>query len=193
MIRTILLILVLLSLPIGYFIYSSKDRVITELITAAQNNDLSAMSARVNWEDTRSFMKQDTANTKKALGGYGDNIGPDLSKIDEVIDYYIQPENIALLFHYRDRLFSDVTERDFIESISFAPPFGFHVKLAYPENAAKGRDMNALLKDKLKARIVFRMDGLSWRVKEIHVPIFMMPKRGYSIPAPQYYGIEKRQ
>ena len=186
-------IIALLSLPIGYYIYSAGQKnIIRELKKASQENDLQTMSNRIAWEKLRKFTKADITKTKKALGNYGTTIGPHLSKVDEVVDYYILPENLALLFHYHDKYFPDVTEDDFIHKIGYAPPFGFSVTLGYPENAKKGRGMNPLLKERLKVKAVFRLSPFTWKMTELHVPVFMVPERTYSWPAVQYYGLEPR-
>ena len=125
---------------------------------------------------------------KNVLGSQGASVGPSLSQVDAVVDYYAQPENLGLLFHYRDLLFPKLPEEAFIESTGFFPPYGFHVVISYPDGGPALGDMGALMKDRLKARAVFRLDGLTWKVSELHLPIFLVPRQSFSIPATEHFG-----
>mgnify|MGYP003667242659 CR=1 FL=1 len=189
MLRIIIALLVTFNLTAGAVYFFSKDRVIAEVIAAAQARNATALSARIDWEGLRVFLKEDISKMKRTLGSKGGNVGPSLSQVDAVVDYYAQPENLGLLYHYRDLLFPKLPEEAFIDSIGFFPPYGFYIVLAYP--AAGGPalgDMGALMKDRLKARVVFRLDGLTWKVSELHLPIFLVPRQSFSVPAIEYFG-----
>lgn len=188
MLRIAAAILVFFNLAAAGVYFFSKDRVIDETIAAARARNATALSSRIDWEGLRVFLKEDIGKMKRTLGSKGGDIGPSLSQVDAVVDYYAQRENLGLLFYYRDLLFPKLPEEAFIESTGFFPPYGFYVVLAYPEGGPALGSMGALMKDRLKARAVFRLDGLTWKVSELHLPIFLVPRQSFSVPAVEYFG-----
>lgn len=183
-----LALLVILVFPSTWFLYnSSKDGVVAEMIAASQNDDVDAMAARFKWDDVRANLKDRISSQKRAMGSYGNMVGPDASKVDEIVDYYVQSENLEIAYIYHDRLFPDVDEQAFIRDIAFAPPFGFSILMGYPKDAENAPTVDPLLQEQLQARFIFRLDGLTWKVHEINLPIFMVPTRTYQQPALQYF------
>jgi len=176
--------------PVSWFLGDYvRESVIEEMITASQNNDVAAMANRFAWDDLRVWLKEDIAEAKRNLGANGAMLGPTPSKINEVVDYYVQPENIDIVYYYHDLLFPNLKEEDFIQSTGYYPPFGFYVTLGYPEEVTTGNAaLLPVMRDRIKARFVFGLDGLTWRVKQMHVPIFMVPKNTYPQPAVDRFG-----
>jgi len=189
MLRIVIALLITFNLTAGGIYFFSKERVIAETIAAARARDATALSARIDWEGLRVFLKEDISKMKRTLGSKGSDIGPPLSKVEAVVDYYAQPENLGLLYYYRDQLFPKLPEEAFIESTGFFPPYGFYIMLSYPAAGGPAMgDMGALMKDRLKARVVFRLDGLTWKISELHLPIFLVPRQSFSVPAIDYFG-----
>lgn len=186
----IFLAIVVLSLPAGYYAYdSSQKAVIAEMVAAAQQSNVSAMAARVDWESLRSYLKTDIDDQKRFLGPRGAMVGPAQGDIARVVDYYVQPQNIDILFYQRLRLFPGVAVEAFIERVIFAPPFGFKVTLIYPKGAATSDPVMALMRDRVKVDIVYRLDKtLTWKIKEMGVPIYLVPRTVYPQPATQLFG-----
>lgn len=185
----IFVFIIIIAGPVVWYLYSSsKDDVIAEMIAASQNNDVSTMAERFHWEDIRAQLKTDIRARKNAMGSYGTMIGPDLNKIDDVVDYYVQPENIEIAYYYHAELFPDTPESAFIQNISYVPPFGFSVLLGYPEQNSSTQKIDPVLSSRLQLRLIFRLDGLTWKVRKFEVPIFMVPRRTYGRPAIEYFG-----
>ena len=183
--RIALIAVLFLIAPAFYFFYEySRSAVIDDLVAASQRNDVAAFAERVDWDELRAFLKADLAAQKKSP--LGSSFGPELSQIDKVVDYYVQPENIDIAFYYHDDVFTGVPERDFIVAEGLSPPFGFYMTLGFPKSI-DAKEVPAS-KDRLKARFVFGLDGLTWKIKEMHVPIFMVPRHVYSTPAVKVYG-----
>ncbi len=174
----------------GLFYYIGTQRAMNEVIEAVKNRDLPALAERIDWDGLRAFLKEDIADKKARLGQQGASIGPSADRIDEIVDYYVQPENIALLYYYRDLWFRNIPEEAFIESRSYFPLFGYQMTLTYPDGAGVpgGAELVAMMRGNLRARAVFRLDGLTWRIRELHVPIFLVPRQSYTAPALQYFG-----
>ncbi len=176
--RYVLIILFLMLAPIAYFVtVTSKNGVVAEMIEASKRDDAAAISARVNWQALRNFVKDDITQAKKA-NIYFANMGPTLTQIGPVVDHYLRAENVPLLFYLHDKMFKGTPEEAFIESTGFAPPFGFYVRLAYP-TVGPGNPAPEIrgLRDRLQVRFVFRLDGTTWRITEMHVPLYMVPSQ----------------
>lgn len=163
-----------------------KGKVVDELVAASQGNDAAAFAARVDWEGLRAFLKEDLAAQKKSP--IGASMGPDAGRIGAIVDYFIQPENVGILYYWHDEVFKGIPERDFIHASGFAPPFGFYVTLALPDAALQENAQARAFRDRMKVRAVFRLDGLTWKVRELHVPLFMVPRHVYNVPAIDVYG-----
>jgi hypothetical protein len=192
MIRAAAAGLVLLALVVAGFCYvHSKSAVIDELIAASRRADVAAFSSRVDWEVLRANIKQDLAAQKKNMGEMGASMGPAAGQIDKVVDYFVQPENIDIAFYLHTEMFPQVKEEDFIDSTGYAFPFGFYVTLGLPKGGGNN-DIPQMLRDRLKVRVVFRLDGLTWKMREMHVPLFMTPAHAYDVPAVKVYGRPQR-
>lgn len=192
LLRLGILVGIIVLLAAGYFSYSySKDKVIAEMIAATERQELDNFAARVDWDALRSFLKQDLVERKNQPNPYNLPTGPDASKIDSIVDYYVQPANIDILFYYHEEVFSDVPLADFIDSTGFVPPFGFYVTVAYPKNLAQGNNIVAATRDRMKVRADFLLDGTTFKIKKLHVPLFMVPPHVYSTPAVNVFGRPK--
>lgn len=181
--RYILAIVFLMLAPVGYFTLTLSQRsVVEEMIAASKGDDAAAISSRVDWPALRNFVKDDIAAAKKG-NAYFANLGPTQSNIAPVVDHYLREENVPLLFYFHDKMFPGTPEDAFIESTGYVPPFGFYVTLAYPKVApgAPSAEMRGL-RDRLKVRFVFRLDGATWRIREMHVPLFMVPSQPGVLP-----------
>ena len=169
----------------------SKDKVIDEMMAAAHRADVTAFSSRIDWAGAREYAKADLAKQKGGIGG--DQMGPSKGDIPRVVDYYMQPANLDILFYLREQLFPDIPEKEFIQSVSYAPPYGFTVTLGIPKNMGvrDGGDVPEALRDRLKAWATFRLDGLTWKLREFTVPLFLVPPHVYNTPAVDVYGRPK--
>jgi hypothetical protein len=186
MLRLALPLSLLAAVAVVALVYMfSKQTVVDEMIEAAHRTDVAAVSARIDWEGLRKSVKTALAKQKKMIGG--DQMGPPPGEIPKIVDYYLQPENLDILFYYREELFPAVPAREFIHSVSFSPPYGFTVTLGFPKSLATA-DMPATVRDRTKAWITFRLDGLTWKARELSVPLFMVPRQVYSAPATQIFG-----
>lgn len=187
MTRLYLLIALLLLGPLVWFGYTyTRDATIEGMIEASKKDDVQAFASYVDWDALRAFLKQDLAAQKKTP--VGASFGPEVSKIDDVVDYYVLPENIAIAFYYHAEMFGNLPEENFILAKGYAPPFGFQVTVGYPRAAAAEGPQLAAARERIKATFVFGLDGLSWKIKEMHVPVFMVPRHVYSTPAVQVFG-----
>ncbi len=181
--RIALVVLLLLGIAAAGGAYSvGKKSVVEGLIEASRRDDAQAFDDRIDWETLRENLKEGIAGQKKGMGTFAGNIGPELSQIPAIVDHYIQLRNIPALFYYHGQIFKDVKEEAFIESTGFAAPYGFYVTLAYPLGATQGGDMAAAMRQRLKVRVVFGLSGLTWKIRDMHVPLYMVPTQATPIP-----------
>ncbi len=164
--------------------FTAKERIVEELVAAAKDEDRATVEDRVDWGSIRDFAKADLKRKSEAVraGGQGVALGPHPSKIDEIVDFYVQPENIDLLFALRPKVFPKFETRDFVHRVSLRGLDGFEVTIGYPK-APEGSDrfQQPVFSEQLLAiTFVFRLDGWTWRAKEMHVPLFMTPVNIFS-------------
>jgi hypothetical protein len=189
MLRWILLIWMLLVAPLGYAgLQYVQNKVLTEMIAASRKDDVAALAARVDWESLRAFVAEDLAAQKKFVGAQGATIGPAEAEITKVVDYYLKPENIDILYYQHQKRLPQSREEDFIGGQGYAPPFGFQVTLVYPKKAVTADPILSAIKDRIKVKFVFGLDGLTWKVKEMHVPLYLAPSQTYEVPAVKIFG-----
>ncbi len=178
----------------GLFLFYSQKAVEAEVAAAIERGDVAGLAARIDFDNLRSFLKQDLLaekNDKSPIGGLYAGTGPDISKIDAVVDYYVQPENIAILYEMRDTAAKDIPVTAFIVGRSFAPLYGFALTFGAPPELTKDSGARAIA-DRYRVRLVFRLRGFKWQVSEMHVPIFMVPAFTYSQPAVDIYAPRRR-
>lgn len=181
--RLAIVIVLLLAAPTAYFLcIYGKNSVIAEMISASRANDVAAFGNRVDWEAVRAFLKEDLGRQKQAP--HASAVGPAAAKVSGIVDYYVRPENIPVLYHYHDTLFAEVREEDFILSSGYVFPLGFDVTLAYPASNPLNLGMPKLMHERLRARFVFGLDGLTWKIREMHVPLMMVPSQERALPRP---------
>jgi hypothetical protein len=180
----------LIAIAAIVYVYS-KGKVIDEMIDAAHRADVAAFSKRIDWAGAREYAKADLAKQKGGIGG--DQMGPSKTDIPRVVDYYMQPANLDIVFYLREELFPNIPEKDFIQSVSYAPPYGFTVTLGLPKNVGVkgGGDIPEAMRDRVKAWATFRLEGLTWKLREFTVPLFIVPTHVYSTPAVEVYGRPK--
>jgi hypothetical protein len=192
MLRLILASCAVALITIAAIVYVySKGKVIDEMVDAAHRADVTAFSNRIDWAGAREYAKADLAKQKGGIGG--DQMGPSKTEIPRVVDYYMQPANLDILFYYREELFPNVPEKDFIQSVSYSPPYGFTVTVGIPKNMGVrgGGEVPEALRDRLKAWATFRLDGFTWKLREFTVPLFIVPSTVYDTPAVEIYGRPK--
>ncbi|MEZ0223804.1 MAG: hypothetical protein ACAH83_04560 [Alphaproteobacteria bacterium] len=189
MLRIILASSTVALIAIAAIVYVfSKSKVVDEMIDAAHRADVAAFSSRIDWAGAREYAKADLAKQKGGIGG--DQMGPAKTEIPPVVDYYMQPANLDILFYLREELFPNIPEKDFIQSISYSPPYGFTVTVGLPKTVGGGEIPEAL-RGRIKTWATFRLDGLTWKLREFTVPLFMVPPHVYDTPAFEIYGRPK--
>lgn len=187
------LVAAFVTIPAAVWLYGQKS-VEAELVAALERNDPAAVAVRVDFDKLRAFLKQDLLakkNDKSPIGSLYARSGPDIHNIDKVVDYYAQPENIAILTYMRNSTFPDIPVGTFIVSRGYAPLYGFSMTFGLPPEALKDSAMRAAA-ERFQVRAVFRLSGLTWKLAELHAPLFMVPEHTYSQPAVEIFAPQPR-
>lgn len=165
-------------LGIGYLITTiNRDAVIQDMLTAATRGDTLTLERRIAWDDLRANVKDDLKQAKENQAEAVGNIGPPISRIDELVDYYIQPENLDFLLVLKQSVYPHIQYSAFIHRDGFDPVLGFYVDVgpARDENAA---DSNLpSFADRTRVRLYFTVEDGRWMITNMHVPMFMVPTR----------------
>lgn len=175
----------LFSLVFGLSSYLGRQAVINELVAATETEDADLFAQRVSWEELRAFLKDDIPGRldgmRKMLGGLA--LGPSPAQVPDIVDYYVQPENIEVLFLFREQFFADVPVTSFIHDSGWDTPYGFYITLGYPLDHPMPDAMNiSMPANMLRVRLVYRLRGMTWRLTAMHVPPLLMPRRTYDRP-----------
>lgn len=123
--------------------------------------------------------------------------GPSEENIDEVVDYYVQPDNLPVLMALKDKRFRAFNPDDFVQNVGFASPFSWTVSFGLPSgrvsevsDAINNPEMVSKVQSVMQVTLVFELDGMTWRVTQIRVPLFMVPKRAYNHPLEQVLQLD---
>lgn len=175
--KFIFYLLVLAGIAVGVINHLNakhRDPYIAEIMDKAARYDDKGIAQEVDWEKLRTFMKLDliqrAQKTNPVMGGArGANLRPD--HISRVVDYYIQPQNLVLLFRLKKGYAPYYYESDFIASIKSHKLTGIEVVFQHPE--AKSTSI-ALGQGQVKAIFSLNKD-IEWKLTELHIPLMMVP------------------
>lgn len=180
--------------------YMTRDAVLDEMISNAENRNFEELEKRFVWEELRNNIKARIRSQKKAVGKLNlGNIssGPADNRIDEVVDYFVQPDNLPVLMALKDKRFKIFGAEDFVQSVGFASPFSWTASFGLPSsrvaNVSKAVNNPALVskvQSAMQVILVFELDGLTWKVTNIRLPLFMVPKRAYNRPLEQVLQLD---
>jgi hypothetical protein len=149
---------------------SSSQQVLNEFIYAARTGNIHAISRRTDWGALRQSMKQDLK--RRAASHLGEITGHAMTPeaVDAMVDYYVTPANIPTLFYYRNTYAQDINPSDFIRRAYFTSLSQFVVEMGYPPQGDK--PWVSYLEP---VRLVFELEGMEWRLKNIVPPLYVVP------------------
>lgn len=185
----VILIVAAMSAAAGIFWYASARSVPAEVIAAMEQGDVAGLAARVDFDALRAFLKEDLRakkNDKSPIGSLTAGAGPSMDKIDSVVDYYVQPENIPIIYAMRDSAARDIPVEKFVVSRGYVAPYGFSLTFGAPPELLK--DGARAIADRYRVTVVFTLSGGAWKITEMRVPLYMVPQFTYSQPAVDIYA-----
>lgn len=172
-------------LAFGYMITSfAQNRVTDELVQAFESGDIETLQERVDWESLRHSLIVSMKKEQELIHDKRRNFRADEGyKVEDIVDYYLQPENIDLLFYFKNRRYPRENARAFIRDTDYAPILGFYVELGRPVKDNRTMDYY----DLVSPRLYFGLDGLTYKLKEMHVPNIFLPTRTYEESALDHF------
>ena len=176
---------ILVVLAVGYTITSfASNRITDELIDSFEKGDIKSLQERIAWDDLKHslavLMKKEQELMRDKRTGFHIDEG---YTVDEIVDYYVQPENIDLLFYFKNKRYAREDASAFIRDIDYAPILGSYVELGRPVKKAQAMDYY----DLVTLRLYFGLDGFSYKLKEMQIPNIFLPKRTYQEPALEHF------
>lgn len=203
----LLLLLCLLSLVFvasgALLTYLSRDAVLEEMLDQAKSRDFVALETRFAWEDLRTNVKERIRRQKQAVNSLNMaqiSSGPSENDINDVVDYYIQPDNLPILMALKDREFPVFEPEDFVQSVGFASPFSWKASFGMPSKRVEevsdvinNPAIVSKVQSAMQVTLVFELQGLTWRVTQMRVPLFMVPRRAYNEPLENILRLDIQQ
>lgn len=195
-------VLSLFSMGCGFLVTSfTKTAVIDEIMQNAANDNAEELQKRIDFPALRRNLKDHLKAQKNAIQKIGiGNLdgGTARSNIDGVVDYYVQPENIKVLLALKDRHFGNTNVNAFLYDTDWVSPFSpltWQAVFGLPvASMGQSDDPRAALvnraRSSLQVKFVFKLDGLTWRVREMHVPLLLVPERPYNRPLTDIFRID---
>jgi hypothetical protein len=140
---------------------ATKRAVITDIADATRQGNIHALNEKTDWTSVRNWLKQDLKQRAAAEQS---------AKVDQIVDYYVRPENLPSLLYYYNTSANHVKPEAFVRDARFSGITQITVEFAAPPQFDKP------WLEKLKpVRAVFELDGLDWKLKRIDAPDYLIP------------------
>lgn len=144
---------------------ASTTSLVHHITSAARAGEVYKLAQSADWESLRKHLKSDLKKRSKA----SKHLNPD--QIDRLVDYYVRPQQLGLLVaHYNAGPVRDMPPEAFIRQARFSGLTELTLELAPPPQFDKPW-MNNLE----PMKVVFALDGLSWKLKRVSAPDYMLP------------------
>jgi hypothetical protein len=140
---------------------ATKRAVVADLADATRQGNIHALNEHTDWQSVRDWLKKDL----KARPAAAQN-----DKVDNLVDYYVRPENLPNLLYFYNTIGGHVSPEAFVRDIRFSGITQITVEMAAPPQFDKPW-MNKLE----PVRAVFELDGLEWKLKRITAPDYLIP------------------
>lgn len=205
MLRLFLIVAVVLLLGmaniaflLSWGVVSKAERnILPPVIAAFDAGDVTALEQRIAWDKLQDFLRKDIEkrmrNAPNATEGE-----KSAAVIADIVEYYVQPENLRLLLQYKNHLFAQHKTQNFISDIKWSPFLSFDMVLGYPVHEA---DISAdprtktpvqRLRSHIQVTARFTLVGGVWKITELHVPLHLIPRHTYTRPAIEHFNIDTR-
>ncbi|MDB5478022.1 MAG: hypothetical protein JWM96_517 [Alphaproteobacteria bacterium] len=145
---------------------AARNQVIREFATAAREGNMYVLSANTDWDSVRDGLKRDL----KERAASSDTLPRDEAALDELVDYYVRPQNLPSLLYYYNANAAHINPADFVRDVSLSGITQFTVEIGAPPQFDK-----PWLNNLEPVRATFALDGLNWKLKQIHAPDYLIP------------------
>lgn len=143
-----------------------KNQLVQEFEEAVALGKIHVFVQQTDWQTVRKGMKDDLK--RRAL--HNVSLPQQAGTVDELVEYYVRPDNVPELLRYYNNKASHVKPRDFIRNIYFTGLTEVTIELAIPPQPDK-----PWLNQQEPARAVFRLIGTQWLLKKLEAPDYLIP------------------
>jgi hypothetical protein len=172
-----LAVLMLLAIPLGAAKYYNEQYVQNTVADSARNYSIADIRERTDWDALRAWLKQDLRKRTHNYIAQSSGFNLDDQEISDLVDFYVQPVNLPLLFYYHTQRAADTDPGSFIRSTKMISPTRMQMELNYPV-----KDDSAEWKKNLPPLVAeFKFKEMSWKLTKLHTPLHLLPKKAPSL------------
>jgi hypothetical protein len=144
---------------------ATKRALVTDFAIAARQGNIYALNENTDWASVRDWMKRDLKQRPRFATG----ITP-VSKADELVEYYVRPENLPSLLYYYNTNARHMDPEAFVRDVRFSGITEITVEIAAPPQLDK-----PWINQLEPVRAVFQLEGLGWKLKKLNAPDYLIP------------------
>jgi hypothetical protein len=154
----------------------ARQHVITAITSAAASGNINQLSELTDWSALREWLKRDLHTRTQTIMAKSSGHGLSLEEVDNIVDYYVQPMNIPMLLYYHNQMAPDIKPEEFVREVKFLDVGKMEVTLGFPPKRSK-----PWIKGLEPVRAVFQLEGMAWKMKELHAPFYLVPTAAPSV------------
>ncbi len=155
---------------------AAKRDLINSFASATENGDIYRLNNTLDWNSVRNNLKHDIlANTLRSEAA-GLPTQPEV--VDQLINYYVRPENIPVLINLYKNGAREIDPRAFVQDINFSGWREITMHVAAPPQ------FNQPWINRLKpVEVNLVLETSGWKVKRIRPPEYLIPTSAPIKPA----------
>lgn len=143
---------------------ASKNSVIQTFSTAAQQGNAFMIRNNTDWDSVRSWLKEDLKN-RPGMGGVESG-----KKVDSMVDALVQPDVVDMMIAAYQSKAGHINPADFVRQTRFSGLMEMTMTIAPPPQMGQPW-LNTLE----PVRLIFSLDGFSWKLKRVEAPDYLLP------------------
>lgn len=170
---TTLAILMLLAIPLGAAKYYNEQYVQNKVADSARNFSIADIRERTDWDSLRAWLKKDLNRRTQSYIAQSGGFNMTDQEIKNLVDFYVQPVNLPLLFYYHRQRAANTDPGSFIRSTKMISPIRMQMELNYPaseKTVAWKKNLPPLVAE-------FEFKEMSWKLTKLHTPLHLLPNR----------------
>lgn len=161
----------------------TRQHVVYTVTSAAKKGDIHSLKTRTDWAELRAWMKKDLRSRTQTIAAKSSGYDMSEKAVDDLVDYYVQPANLPSLIYFQSQLAKDIDVEDFVRSVRFTGMKEMTMEISFPPQEDKPW-VNYLE----PVRAVFQLDNMTWKLKQLHTPLYLVPTKA---PTPSHIGQAK--
>lgn len=150
----------------------TKQRIIDDISIAVTSGNIHMLVKNTDWESVRHHMKRDLQHRSR----HNVSLPQKPHELSALVDYYIRPENVPVLFEAYRRKASHMNVRDFVRRSYFSGLTEVTLELASPPQFDK-----PWLNRQPPVRAVFKLRGMGWTLHHIDAPDYLIPTQALAL------------